>query len=118
MRFGCAWLAGWLFAMSAHADSNGDALQWMHRVAMASEQLSYSGIFVYQCGQRTESSRITHVANGKMDMEHIEMLDGSPREVVRIGDEVRTWLPETRRVVIERRMRGPGFPGVMMSGLA
>lgn len=118
MRFCIAWLAGCLFAASAFADSSGDALQWLHRVAMASDKLSYSGIFVYQCGQRTESSRITHVADGKADMEHIEMLDGSPREVVRIGDEVRTWLPETRRVVIERRMRRPGFPTVMASGLA
>lgn len=118
MRFGVAWFVGFLFTTSVFADSNGDALQWLRRVAMASEGLSYSGVFVYRCGQRSESSRITHVADGKEDMEHIEMLDGSPREVVRIGDEVRTWLPESRRVVIEQRMRQPGFPAVMTSGLA
>lgn len=118
MRFGIACLAGcFLFASSALADSNGDALQWLHRVAMASEKLSYSGVFVYQCGQRTESSRISHVSDGKADMEHIEMLDGSPREVVRLGDEIRTWLPETRRLVIERRIPRPVFPAIVV-GLA
>jgi sigma-E factor negative regulatory protein RseB len=38
--------------------------------------------------------------------------------VVRIGDEVRTWLPEMRRLVIERRVPRPGFPAILPIGLA
>ena len=107
-----------LLAASARADNNADALQWLHRVTMAAQTLTYSGIFVYQYGSRSESSRISHVVDGASDMEHIEMLDGSPREVVRIGDEVKTWLPETRRLVIERRIPRPQFPALLSTGLA
>lgn len=118
MKLGFACLAGCLVAVSAWADSNGDALQWLQRMAMSAQSLTYSGIFVYQCDSRTESSRISHIVDGDIDMEHIEMLDGSPREVVRIGDEVKTWLPETRRLVIERRVPRPRFPAVLPTGLA
>jgi sigma-E factor negative regulatory protein RseB len=107
-----------LISASAWADNSSDALQWLHRVAMSAQQLTYSGTFVYQFGSRTESSRISHVVDGATDMEHIEMLDGSPREVVRIGDEVKTWLPENRRLVIERRIARPSFPAVLPTGLA
>ena len=118
MKSGFACLAGLLIAASAWADGNSDALQWLHRVAMSARSLSYGGTFVYQCGTRTESSRISHIVDGDSDMEHIEMLDGSPREVVRIGDEVKTWLPETRRLVIERGSVQPRFPAVLPAGLS
>ena len=107
-----------LTAAFAWADGNGDALQWLYRAAISAQSLNYSGTFVYQCGPRSESSRISHVADADGDMEHIVMLDGSPREVVRIGNEVKTWLPEKRRVVIERRIQRPGFPELAPSGLA
>ena len=123
MRFRIACAAahlacGLISISSAWADNSAEALQWLHRVAMSAQDLSYSGTFVYQSGSHTESSRVTHVSEGNSDMEHIEMLDGSPREVVRIGDEVKTWLPESRRLVIERRIARPGFPAVLPTGLA
>ena len=116
-RFGCL-LCGLAAASVVYADSSGDALHWLHRVAISAQEVSYSGTFVYQSGTRAESSRITHIAEDDSDMEHIEMLDGSPREVVRIGDEVKTWLPESRRLIIERRVARPGFPAVLPTGLA
>jgi sigma-E factor negative regulatory protein RseB len=115
-RFACMVLG--LTAATASADNNSDALQWLHRVAMSAQEVTYSGTFVYQYGSHTESSRISHVVDGESDMEHIEMLDGSPREVVRIGDAVKTWLPESRRLVIERRIARPSFPAVLPTGLA
>jgi sigma-E factor negative regulatory protein RseB len=112
------FLTACLFAASARADNNSDTLSWLHRVAMSAQELTYSGTFVYQCGTRTETSRISHIADRRTDMEHIEMLDGSPREMIRIGDVVKTWLPESRRLVIERRMARPHFPAVLPTGLA
>lgn len=112
------WLAACLVASLAWADGDSDALEWLHRAAISGRNLTYSGIFVYQCDSRSESSRISHVVDGNSDMEHIEMLDNSPREVIRIGDEVKTWLPETRRLVIERRIPRPRFPVVLPSRLA
>jgi sigma-E factor negative regulatory protein RseB len=111
-------LTACLLAASAQADNNSDTLSWLHRVAMSAQELTYSGTFVYQCGTRTETSRISHIADRRTDMEHIEMLDGSPREMIRIGDEVKTWLPESRRLVIERRIARPHFPAVLPTGLA
>lgn len=110
-------LLGLFIAIPAWADSSDEAIEWLRRVAMSTRGLSYNGTFVYQCGSRTETSHIAHVADGDNDMEHIEMLDGSPREVVRIGDEVKTYLPESRRVVIERRIPRPHFPSMLPTGL-
>jgi len=118
MKRCCSFLFGILLALSARADNSGEALQWLQRMAMSAQALSYSGTFVYQSGLRSETSRITHSIDGDHDIEYIEMLDGSPREVIRIGDEVRCYLPESRRVVIERRIARPRFPSLLPNGMA
>lgn len=117
MKFGFAYLTGFLIATSAWAGDDGDALQWLQRAALSARNLNYSGTFVYQCCQHAESSRISHAVDGDVDMEYIEMLDGSPREVVRIGDEIKTWLPETQRLVIEKRVPRLHFPAVLPTGI-
>jgi sigma-E factor negative regulatory protein RseB len=118
MKLWFGWLLGLFFAVTAQAESSAEALQLLQRMATSARTLTYSGTFVYQSGQRSETSRITHSADAEPDIEHIEMLDGSPREVIRIGDEVRCYLPETRRMVIERRTAQPRFPSLLPSGLA
>ena len=113
-----AGIALCLLAASAWAESSrNDALEWLHRISASAQTLNYKGTIVYQSGGRSESSRVSHLFEGDSDMELIEMLDGSPREIVRIGDEVRTRLPESRRVVIERRVPQPHFPLMLSTGL-
>ncbi len=117
MKYRLVCLALGLLASPAWAENGMEALQWLHRISMSAQTLNYKGTLVYQSGSRSEASRVVHVADDEGDMEQIEMLDGSPREVVRVGDEVRTWLPETRRLVVERRVPRPHFPLLLSTGL-
>ena len=52
-------------------------------------------------------------------MERIEVLDGSPREVLRFNDEVKCFLPENRLLIIEQRGAArQTFPALLPAGLA
>ena len=88
-----------------------ETLSWLRKIQDATERLSYSGIFVYQQGGRSESSRITRYAPG--DIERLEVLDGEAREVVRTRDTVRCYLPGSRVVKIDRRRTDRSFPGLL-----
>lgn len=94
-----------------------EGLQWLQRISQAAETLSYSGTFVYRSGNRSETSRIVHLVNQGRQSEKLEVLDGSPREVIRRDDEVRCYLPENRLVIIEQRSMGRNFPALLADGL-
>lgn len=94
-----------------------DALQLLQRAAKAAASLSYSGTFVFQNEGHMEASKITHLNEGGQELERIEVLDGSPREIIRENNEVKCFLPESRLLVLERRNVQRGFPAVLPGGL-
>lgn len=115
------WLAACLVAPQAVGQTppgQQDALQWLQKVAVAAQKLSYSGTFVFQNGRQSETSRIVHVATHGGLREKLEVLDGSPREVIRHDDEVRCYLPERRLVIIEQRSTRRTFPALLPASLA
>lgn len=93
--------------------AQGDVMQWLQRTSQAAQRLSYTGIFVYRSGSAVETSRITHLVDAAGEAERLEVLDGSPREVVRINDEVKCFLPENRTVIVERRPARRSFPALL-----
>jgi sigma-E factor negative regulatory protein RseB len=102
----------------AHAH---DAAGWLKRVYAATQKLSYSGTFVYRQGDRSESSRVTRLVDASGDTEKLESLDGEPREIVRKGDEVKCYLPDSMTVKVDRRTDRRSFPSLLpaqVSGLA
>ena len=109
--FGC--LIG-LMSGIAVAD---DGFALLHKMAQNSRNLTYSGTFVYRSGARTETSRIAHTQIDGRELEHIEVLDGSPREIIRDGNDVKCFLPDEKLLIIERRPRPRGFPGILPAGL-
>ena len=76
----------WAAAGLAQAQGAPEALDWLRKIYQATEKLSYTGTFVYQQGERTETSRITRRADASGGVERLEVLDGLPREVVRTRD--------------------------------
>lgn len=109
-------VAGW-----AQAQTTPEALEWLRRIYHATENLSYAGVFVFQQGDRTETSRVTHLAGAEGGVEKVEVLDGTPRQILRTRDEIRCYLPESRTVKVERRGDTRGFPALLperVSGLA
>ena len=106
-------LAAALLAQPASAELAGDGVSWLTRMVTAAQRLSYSGTFVYQSGEQSETSRVVRIVDASGERERLEVLDGSPREVVRVNDEVRCYLPDDRRVIIERRSARRSFPSLL-----
>lgn len=95
-----------------------EALQWLQRVPAAAKKLSYSGTFVYRNGAQSETSRIAHLATNGNQIEKLEVLDGSPREIIRHNDEVKCYLPESRLIIVEHRSVRRAFPALLPASLA
>jgi len=102
---------------AAIAQTDTSALQWLQRIYSASEKLSYAGTFVYQQGQRVETSRIVHVVDSSGPRERLETLDGVPREIVRSGDEVVCYLPASMTVKIDKQPGRRPFPAILSEQL-
>lgn len=105
----------------AQAQSAPEALEWLRRIHQATEKLSYTGVFVYQQGGRTETSRITRLADADGGIEKLEVLDGAPHEILRTRDEIRCYLSESQTVKVDRRRDQRAFPSLLpeqVNGLA
>jgi len=92
------------------ANTSGD---WLQRMAAAAVELHYSGTFTYQRGEFSETSRIVHRSEGRRGIDRIETLSGRPRAVVRVGQDVTWYMPETRTVRVERDSSRRFFPGLL-----
>lgn len=114
VRLFCLLLAG--FALPSLAQSSAEALRWMQRANEVSRALTYTGTFIYQSDSHMETSRLTHVVDGGRELERLEVLDGSPREVIRDNNEVKCYLPDSHTLVLERRNTRRGFPAVLPEG--
>jgi len=95
-----------------------EALDWLRKIHEATQKLSYTGTFVYQQGGRTETSRITRYVDASGNIEKLEVMDGTPREIVRTKDTVRCYLPDSRVVKVDRRTAERGFPGLLPERVA
>lgn len=119
--FAAAWLTAGLACAPAWSQtilSQQDEMQWLQRIADAAQKLSYSGTFVYRSGSQSETSRIVHVSGNGNQIEKLEVLDGSPREVIRRNDEVKCYLPESRLLIVEQRSTHRAFPALLPMSLA
>jgi sigma-E factor negative regulatory protein RseB len=110
MRFAVVWvgvtlnvvLPGLLPAEAYGDQGGGDAMEWVSRIYNASQHLSYTGTFVYQEGSRTETARIARLVDPSGTRERVEVLDGSPREIIRAHGKVECYLPDSMTVKIEK----------------
>lgn len=95
-----------------------DALAWLRKIQSAAQRLNYSGTFVYQQGNQMRTSRIAHLADGRNEIEKLEILDGKPREYIRTNDEVICYVPEARTLQVEKRVAHEMFPAMFAASPA
>ena len=93
---------------------DAQALQWLQRIHAATQKLSYTGTFVYQHRDQMETSRITRFVDASGPYERLESLGGSmPREIIRSGDQVTCYLPESMTVKIDKQIADRSFPSIL-----
>lgn len=95
-----------------------DPLVWLSRIASAASELNYSGTFIYQSGPIAETSRITHFVDATGEHERLEVLDGSPRQVIRNNDEVWCVFPDRKTVIADRSGNQRSFPARLPTALS
>lgn len=89
-----------------------DAAAWLRKIYAATEKLSYTGTFVYQQGEHSETSRLTRVVDASGVHERLEILDGTPREIIRSNEEVKCYIPSTMTLKIDRQIETRPFPAM------
>jgi len=110
-----AWVLVAASAVQAGAEPlpQDDALQILGRIATAAKTLNYNGTFVYQHGQRVETSRIVHFVDTDGEHEKLETLDGPRREIIRNNDEVLCYYPDAKIVRSQKRVVQRSFPALL-----
>ena len=119
MRAGSVWrqsrwvlgVAGLLLVSGmARADA---ALDWLNRAAAAAKQQNYSGVYVYHHGEHVEVLRVLHRTDATGELEKVEVLDGTPRQFLRINNDVYCHLPDGKNVRLERNALRRFFPALL-----
>ena len=77
--------------------------EWLSRMHEASRQRAYTGTLVVSAGSSMSASKIWHVCDGTQQMERVETLTGAPRTTIRRNSDVITFVPDTKKAVVEKR---------------
>lgn len=94
-----------------------DALGWLKMMAFAAHRTNYSGTFIYQSGDRIETSRITHVTDAAGEHERLESLDGARREIIRNNEHIWCYQGD-KQVLVKKREGGGAFPALLPEHLS
>lgn len=105
-----AVLLGGLLALPARADT---ALDWLNRAAQAAKEQNYSGVYVYHHGEHVEVMRVLHRVDARGEQEKVEVLDGTPRQFLRVNNDVYCHMPDGRHVRLERNAPRRFFPALL-----
>jgi sigma-E factor negative regulatory protein RseB len=113
---GACWVPAQSGAQDARRDAARTEAQWIQAARTAAQRINYTGTIVYQAGNEITSSRITHVFDGTRSLERVQTLDGKPREYLRkrsaSDDEVQCLIPESKKILVEKRSVEEAFPGL------
>lgn len=80
----------------------GDAGEMLVRLSEAARKANYEGEIVYQAQNRLETLKVVHGVNGGVEMERIQALTGSPREIVKRDGKVVCLLSKDKRLTMDR----------------
>lgn len=109
------WLvAGFAGLMLVSGLARADAaLDWLKRAAAAAQQQNYSGVYVYHHGEHVEVLRVLHRTDASGEQEKVEVMDGTPRQFLRINNDVYCHLADGKHVRLERNATRRFFPALL-----
>ena len=112
LAWGQGWLVAGLMLVSGLAQADA-ALDWLMRAASAAKQQNYSGVYVYHHGEHIEVLRVLHRNDAAGEQEKVEVMDGTPRQFLRINNDVYCHLPDGKHVRLERNAPTRFFPALL-----
>lgn len=95
-----------------------EAQNWLKKIQSAARQVNYAGTFVYQEVNEVRTSRITHLFDGKNELQKLEILDGKFREYIRVNNDVNCYVPDAKLILIEKNARSEVFHSVLPANFA
>jgi sigma-E factor negative regulatory protein RseB len=119
MQTASVWRQGWLLAglaglLALSGAARAEAVfDWLNRAAAAAKQQNYSGIYVYHQGEHVEVLRVLHRLDASGEQEKVEVLDGPPRQFLRINNDVYCHLQDGKSVRLERNTSRRFFPALL-----
>jgi len=94
-------------AAGAQSGQSLNAQGWYERMLEHSPSANYSGIFVHQAGNQTQSVEIVHGMNDGEIWERLLHLDGQVREVIRRGDDLYCIHPDSSVEQVQQQGSSP-----------
>jgi len=110
--------AAWGQGLVSQAGVQNDALSLLQKSVAAARHLNYVGTIVHQTDGHVETSRIVHKVDPSGEHERLEVLDGTPREVIRNNDEVTCYLSGGKTVNTGKRQNKKSFPALLPESLS
>ena len=98
----------------AAASPGADPLTWLQKAAASARETTYAGTVMHMSGERTATTRVTHLFVAGAEHEKIESLDGPRREVVRHNDELQCFYPDAKTIRLDRRVTARFFPSLVV----
>ncbi|MCK5666842.1 MAG: MucB/RseB C-terminal domain-containing protein [Thiotrichaceae bacterium] len=99
-----------LFHLGSAVASTEQAIQWVQKMSMAMNELSYKGRFVYQQNNQLESMSIIHVKDRQGTRERLISLNGEAREILRDNNNLTCVWPSSRQVVVDQSNQNSSSP--------
>ena len=96
--------------VAAFASQLEEVQSWLQKMQRAAHTLNYDGTFVYGQQGRLSSMRIIHRVTAEGEQERLISMDGTGREVIRDGNKVTCFLPDSNAVVVEKSRKRKQFP--------
>ena len=101
-----------LFSFVNISHSNEDPWLIIDRAAKATKLLNYKGVFHSQHNKEIKSIEITHATNDDQEFIKMNVLDGSPGEVLSQGKIIYVYNTIENNVIIQKRKQQRLFPAI------
>jgi sigma-E factor negative regulatory protein RseB len=96
-------IALFFVGLLAHPVNADEVSDWLMKMEMAPDKVSYTGSFIYDHDGQMETMRIVHFVEQDNFRERLYSLTGSAREIIRDREKVWCYLPEKKIGVHENR---------------
>ena len=106
-----------LFSFIGISHSNDDPWEIIDNAAKATKLLNYKGIFHSQHHKEIKSIEITHATNNGQEFIKMNVLDGSPGEVLSQGKTIYVYSTIENNVIIQKRKQQRLFPAIFPNNI-